>query len=41
MTMRQAKLGALTWIDEDLKRNEKKSAAPEKEAKKETKEKKK
>lgn len=40
LTMRQAKLGALAWIEEELKRGEKK-AAPEKESKKETKEKKK
>lgn len=41
LTMRQAKLGTLQWIEDDLKRNEKKAAAPEKETKKETKEKKK
>ncbi len=33
LTMRQAKLGALQWIEEDLKRVEKKAASSEKETK--------
>lgn len=33
LTMRQAKLGALQWIEEDLKKGEKKATLPDKESK--------